>query len=117
LLLNSKEVVDLSIKSFKCPFCNSDFLKFIETEEQLRAHVLTVHGRTMNSGRIATPQPTTDYVGANLMAVAMAESTRCAGCGNPFEGQQKCSHCGGSNWTIEDILKDRRKERQSADPG
>ncbi len=34
-------------KKFSCPYCDSEFLKFIETEEMLREHIMKVHGREL----------------------------------------------------------------------
>jgi len=31
---------------FHCPYCSSDFVRFIDSEEELRNHILTAHGRT-----------------------------------------------------------------------
>lgn len=37
---------------FTCPYCDSAFLQFIETEEMLREHIMKVHGRVLSfSGR------------------------------------------------------------------
>jgi thiol-disulfide isomerase/thioredoxin len=33
---------------FTCPYCDSAFLQFIESEEQLRDHILKAHGRELS---------------------------------------------------------------------
>src|SRR6266581_3042029 len=34
---------------YTCPYCDSAFLQFIESEEQLRDHMLKAHGRELSS--------------------------------------------------------------------
>lgn len=33
---------------YTCPYCDSAFLQFIESEEQLRDHMLKAHGRELS---------------------------------------------------------------------
>lgn len=34
----------MSTKQLKCPYCDSAFLQFVETESQLQDHIRIVHG-------------------------------------------------------------------------
>ena len=36
---------------FACPYCDSAFLQFIESEEQLREHIMQAHGRELSFTR------------------------------------------------------------------
>ncbi len=36
---------------YSCPYCDSAFLKFIESEGQLREHIMKVHGRVLSFNR------------------------------------------------------------------
>ncbi len=43
---------------FTCPYCDSVFLQFIESEEQLREHIMKVHGRVLSfSGKSIGQMP------------------------------------------------------------
>jgi hypothetical protein len=33
---------------YSCPYCESVFLQFIESEEQLREHIMQAHGRELS---------------------------------------------------------------------
>ncbi len=44
---------------FTCPYCDSVFLQFIESEDQLREHILKVHGRELSfTGKQVGQMPT-----------------------------------------------------------
>ena len=36
---------------YTCPYCDSVFLQFIESEEQLREHIMQAHGRELTFTR------------------------------------------------------------------
>ncbi len=36
---------------YTCPYCDSAFLQFIESEEQLREHIMKAHGRVLSFPR------------------------------------------------------------------
>ena len=43
---------------YSCPYCDSAFLQFIESEEQLREHIMKVHGRELSfSGKSIGQMP------------------------------------------------------------
>ncbi len=45
----SATVVKVSLSAIiPCPYCDSAFLQFIESEEQLRDHMLKAHGRELS---------------------------------------------------------------------
>jgi hypothetical protein len=41
---------------YTCPYCESAFLQFIETEEQLREHIMQAHGRELSFTRKSVGQ-------------------------------------------------------------
>jgi hypothetical protein len=45
---------------FECPFCDSAFLKFINSESELRQHVLVAHGRILDFGSQDVKIPASD---------------------------------------------------------
>lgn len=45
----------------KCPFCDSDYVRlFVKTPEELKEHILKVHGRTMDFAEITIPHPSSE---------------------------------------------------------
>ena len=43
---------------YTCPYCDSAFLQFIESEEQLREHIMKAHGRELSySGKTIGQMP------------------------------------------------------------